>query len=273
MALFKVSKGKIGDLPEEKIEDYYFVTLDGKQFFFELSDEIDQGNDSEILHAQLADKLQTPRFINGISFDGSSNVVSYGVCYSEAETVDKEVECNNFVLSYGAEITVKFDITNTAENPTLNVNRTGAKPIYYRGAAISPPYLATSRTYLFRYNGEEYEVVGDISIIYGLATEIDAGLMSPEDKIKVDSIDPGGLFSENEKINLIDKINNTLIEVDSEISNTSTNPVQNRAIASYINSIINSLSFGFCVDEDDMVNTDLETIIKARLAEELEKIN
>jgi hypothetical protein len=63
----------------------------------------------------------------------------------------------------GAEVTVKFTVTNTAENPKLNVNNTGAQPIYYRGAAISKGYLAADRTYTFRYNGSGYELVGDIN--------------------------------------------------------------------------------------------------------------
>jgi hypothetical protein len=53
-------------------------------------------------------------------------------------------------------------VTNTAANPTLNVNSTGAKAIYYRGAAISAGYLAANRTYEFVYNGTQYELVGDL---------------------------------------------------------------------------------------------------------------
>ena len=75
----------------------------------------------------------------------------------------KTVECTGFYLAYGAEITVKFTMTNTAANPTLNVGGTGAKPIYYRGAAITAGYLAANRTYIFRYNGTQWELVGDVN--------------------------------------------------------------------------------------------------------------
>jgi hypothetical protein len=41
-------------------------------------------------------------------------------------------------LVQGAAITVKFTTENTAANPTLNINSTGAKPIKtYSGAALS----------------------------------------------------------------------------------------------------------------------------------------
>ena len=95
--------------------------------------------------------------------NGTSNVVNYGTCSTAAATAAKVVSCSNFALITGAEITVKFTTTNTAANPTLNVNGTGAKAIYYRGSAISAGYLAANRTYTFRYNGTQYELVGDLN--------------------------------------------------------------------------------------------------------------
>jgi len=91
--------------------------------------------------------------------NGSHN---YGVCSTAAATAAKAVACNGFKLATGAEITVKFTVTNTAANPTLNVNSTGAKAIYYRGSAIAAGYLAANRTYGFRYNGNQWDFVGDI---------------------------------------------------------------------------------------------------------------
>lgn len=60
----------------------------------------------------------------------------------------------------------------------------GAKSIYYRGAAIAAGYLAQDRTYTFRYNGNQYELVGDIitNTSYVEATTFAAGLMSATDK-------------------------------------------------------------------------------------------
>ena len=110
-----------------------------------------------------ASKWSTARNINGMSVDGTVNRTNYGTCSTVAGTAAKTVACTGFALVTGAEITVKFTVTNTASNPTLNVNGTGAKAIYYRGSAISAGYLAANRTYTFRYNGSQYELVGDIN--------------------------------------------------------------------------------------------------------------
>ena len=112
--------------------------------------------------AAAATKLATARLINGLNFDGTANRTNYGTCSTAAGTAAKTVDCAGFSLVTGAEITVKFTVTNSAANPTLNVNNTGAKAIYYRGAAISAGYLAADRTYTFRYNGTQYDLVGDI---------------------------------------------------------------------------------------------------------------
>lgn len=113
-------------------------------------------------NAGSATKWATARNINGMSVNGEANRFNYGTCSTAAATAEKTVACTGFSLVTGSEITVKFTVTNTAANPTLNVNSTGAKAIYYRGAAISAGYLAANRTYTFRYNGTQYELVGDI---------------------------------------------------------------------------------------------------------------
>ncbi|MDE7339745.1 MAG: hypothetical protein K2N80_04170, partial [Lachnospiraceae bacterium] len=114
-------------------------------------------------NAVSASKWETGRNINGIIMDGTSNRVNYGTCSTPAAAVIKTVECTGFYLVYGAEITVKFTMTNTAVNPKLNVGGTGAKQIYYRGVAIPAGYLAANRTYIFRYNGTQWELVGDVN--------------------------------------------------------------------------------------------------------------
>lgn len=113
-------------------------------------------------NANTATALATSRTIDGVSFNGSANVIHYGTCSTTASTVEKAVTCEGFSLVTGARIAVKFTVTNTASNPTLNVNSTGAKAIYYRGSAISAGYLASSRTYEFVYNGTQYELIGDL---------------------------------------------------------------------------------------------------------------
>ena len=87
---------------------------------------------------------------------------SYGTCSTAAGTAAKVVSLSGFKLQTGAEVTVRFTVTNTASNPTLNVNGTGAKPIKYRNTAIAAGYLAANRTYRFVYDGSSYELVGDV---------------------------------------------------------------------------------------------------------------
>jgi hypothetical protein len=102
-----------------------------------------------------------------VNFDGIvpndlGVVKHYGECSTVAGTAAKTVSCDGFTLVAGAKIAVKFTVTNTATNPTLSVNNTTAKPIYYHGAVISPNYLAQNHIYQFIYDGTNYELVGDI---------------------------------------------------------------------------------------------------------------
>lgn len=113
-------------------------------------------------NVETATKLATARAIDGVNFNGTAAITHYGSCNTAAATVEKVVACSNYTLVTGSRIIVKFTVTNTAANPTLNVNSTGAKAIYYRGAAINAGYLAAGRTYEFVYNGTQYELVGDI---------------------------------------------------------------------------------------------------------------
>lgn len=86
----------------------------------------------------------------------------YAVCSTAETTVQKTVTCQPFALVTGARIIIKFTYTNTATNPTLNVNSTGAKPIYYKGNPVSAGVLKANSTYEFVYNGSYYELIGDL---------------------------------------------------------------------------------------------------------------
>ena len=88
------------------------------------------------------------------------NTLPYNTCSTAAGTAAKTVSAGNFSLETGAMVVVKFTNANTASNPTLNVSSTGAKAIYYKGAAISPGYLAANRVYQFVYNGSQWDILG-----------------------------------------------------------------------------------------------------------------
>lgn len=115
------------------------------------------------------------RRLNGMLLDGTADRANYGVCTTEAGEAVKSVECAGFSLMEGAEIVVKFAVGNTAEHPSLNVNGTGSRPMYYRGAAVGAECLGAGRIYAFRYNGQQYDFVGDMDLNDGF-THPDSGV-------------------------------------------------------------------------------------------------
>lgn len=73
----------------------------------------------------------------------------YGTCSTAAATAEKAVTISadqHFALFVGASITVKFTNTNTANNPTINVNGTGAASVVYGSGVITTGSLAMAGT-------------------------------------------------------------------------------------------------------------------------------
>lgn len=87
---------------------------------------------------------------------------NYGTCATAAATAAKVVTCANFPALYaGATAWVKFTYANTAANPTLNVNGTGAKAIYAYGSALTSSSAynwVAGATVQFVYNGTQWEL-------------------------------------------------------------------------------------------------------------------
>ena len=129
-------------------------------------------------NAGSATKLATARTIDGVDFNGASAITHYGSCSTAAATAAKTVSLTGFKLVTGAVVFVRFTVTNTAANPTLNVNSTGAKAIQYRNAAVSAGTLAANRVYAFVYDGSAWELIGDVdtNTTYKTATASVSGL-------------------------------------------------------------------------------------------------
>lgn len=76
-------------------------------------------------------------YVGKVSAAGDDHFVAstaYGTCATAAGTAAKVVVMDDFdTLLTGVTIHVLFQNSNTAESPTLNVNNTGAKPIYSVG--------------------------------------------------------------------------------------------------------------------------------------------
>lgn len=109
------------------------------------------------------------------NFARLASFVPSGVCSTAGTSASKVAACANFSLANGAFVIVKFTNNNTVAKPTLNVNSTGAKPIYYKGAVIAADQIVAGGVYLFRYDGTNWDVVGNADDSVAItASEVDA---------------------------------------------------------------------------------------------------
>lgn len=93
--------------------------------------------------------------------------IAYGTCSTAAATAAKVITISgntNWSLQAGSIICVKFSVTNTASNPTFNVNSTGAKSVWYNTAVITTGSLAyagqANRPQFYMYDGTQYVFLG-----------------------------------------------------------------------------------------------------------------
>lgn len=117
-----------------------------------------------------ANTLATARAIDGVNFNGSANISRYAACTTAAATVAKTITISNFTLVTGALVVVKFNNGNTVDNPTLNINNTGAKPIIYAGTNIKSSDLVVQAVIPLVYDGTNWQVIGSIPGIEGYTT-------------------------------------------------------------------------------------------------------
>lgn len=97
--------------------------------------------------------------------DGHNNVkilgdlgMGYGSCANALEATAKHVSIQNYVLTTGSLVAIKFTYSVPA-NSTLNISGTGAKAIYYKGAPIQSNIIKNNDTALFVYTGSVYELL------------------------------------------------------------------------------------------------------------------
>lgn len=105
-------------------------------------------------------------YVGKVTAGGSTHLVGstlYGTCSTAAATAAKVVTCAAFdKLETGVTIHVKFDNSNTASTPTLNVNSTGAKNIYKYGTTKPGATTKTSwnagSVVSFTYDGSAWQM-------------------------------------------------------------------------------------------------------------------
>ena len=117
--------------------------------------------------AYRAEELYSPRAINGINFNATSDITNYCRCITASDTAAKTATLSTFKLQTGSTLYISFDSTNTANSVTLNVNGTGAKPIYARGyqvgsANLGADTIRTGYIYLMVYDGANYVIATGI---------------------------------------------------------------------------------------------------------------
>ena len=178
-----------------------------------------------------------------ISGSGSSGedttVINYTTntlltCTTAGATATKTVNCENYALKDGNNIYIKFTNANTAASPTLNINATGAKNIKYRGTNVEANYIQINKIYHMFYTGGAYEIVGDLAEAAKdytpEATDTTPGLISAEDKKKLDNITDDKLISVSDRTK-IDSIPDGGLVIDSTFNSNSDNPVSGKAVA------------------------------------------
>ena len=91
-------------------------------------------------------------------------------------TVPKTATLANFNLTAGGFVAVKFT-TPVEASATLNINSSGAKSIYFKGAAIPAGIIGYGDTALFVYDGSVYHLLG-VDKAMRLRVTITAGVNS-----------------------------------------------------------------------------------------------
>lgn len=97
----------------------------------------------------------------------------FGTCSTAEATQAKVVTCSGFKLKTGARIAVQFTYSNTASQPTLNVNGTGAKYICgLDGTSVVSGIWRAKETVDFVYDGSWWIAIGCLyatTSSYGIA--------------------------------------------------------------------------------------------------------
>lgn len=105
------------------------------------------------------------KVINALTF-GDTYVLTtpYATCSTAAGTAAKVATItpgSAFSLETGVRVSVKFTNALSVAAPTLNVNSSGAKAIYFRGVTLSSAqYWAAGSTVDFVYDGNYWQMLG-----------------------------------------------------------------------------------------------------------------
>ena len=134
----------------------------------------------------------------------------YATSSTATSTVAKVVTYTGFELNIGSRITVKFTNANTATNPTLNVNSTGAKPIYQNGVVAVAGAWSAGEVIEFIYDGMYWHILAR----HQNATTTKAGIVQLNDTTISTST------SEEATANIVKQVNDKVVKAQSAIIDT-----------------------------------------------------
>ena len=103
-----------------------------------------------------------------------------GVCTTAAATAAKTVNLNGFVLVPNGMVSIRFTNAINVPDATLNINSTGAKPIYINGNPLQYGVINAGMTAIMQYDGTNWNIVSLMGVEQGSTPEntIDLGLPS-----------------------------------------------------------------------------------------------
>lgn len=204
------------------------------------------------------------------SYNVKAKKIFYAECSTARNVAAKVVTCSDFVLETGAIIVIRFTNTGTTNptsgNITLNINGTGAKNIvpkdnnsvYNYGAGT---VFCKNQTLIFVYNGTYFVHINrdvntdtKVTSVRNHYAPVKSTIKSASDGTVTDitnstsgtqvvtgvEMDAKGHVTGVTSIAL--KSTDTQVTVDSALSGTSTNPVQNKVINSALTSIGQTLT-------------------------------
>lgn len=120
--------------------------------------------------ALAADKLTDGRAIQGVIFDGTSNIHNYAICSSLENDQIKIIELENFNLATGSEVIITFINGNAVDDVQLQINsEEQIYPLIYNNTAFTN--IQANHTYHFIFDGTSFRLIGEPNSVLGIRGE------------------------------------------------------------------------------------------------------
>ena len=124
---------------------------------------VNQSNVEGTLHDIHDYRLDNPSSMDANAKNGlitNTGDMFYGQCSTDATTQAKVATISDFLLVAKGNVAIHFTKAISVDGATLNINSTGAKPIYYHGAALTRNVVKADNVVTLQYDGTRYNIVG-----------------------------------------------------------------------------------------------------------------